>query len=89
MTREEVTLRIRAIVREHFEKTTGTGLVDDNLRLDTNLGQDLAFDSLDNIELVMALEDAFDIEIPDAEVEGFVTLGNVADYVAKTLQVAA
>lgn len=89
MTREEVTLRIRTLVREHFETTTGTGLVDENLRLDTNLGQDLAFDSLDNIELVMALEDAFDIEIPDADVENFATLGHVVDYVVTTLRVAA
>jgi acyl carrier protein len=44
---------------------------------------DLGADSLDVVELVMALEEAFDIEVPDEDVEGLLTIADVAHYVAK------
>ena len=44
---------------------------------------DLGADSLDVVELVMALEDAFDIEVPDEDVEGLLTVGDVAAYVSQ------
>jgi len=89
MTHEEITIRIRQIVLDHIKETTGETYPADELRLDTILGQDLAFDSLDNIELEMALEDAFDIEVPDADVENFTTFGSVVDCIARRLAVAA
>jgi len=42
---------------------------------------DLGADSLDVVELVMSLEDAFDIEVPDEEVEGMRTIGDIQQYV--------
>ena len=42
---------------------------------------DLGADSLDTVELVMALEEAFDIEIPDEEAEKIVTVQNAVDYI--------
>jgi len=42
---------------------------------------DLLPDSLDTVELVMALEEAFDLEIPDDDAEKFRTLDDVADYI--------
>jgi acyl carrier protein len=42
---------------------------------------DLGADSLDVVELVMSLEDAFDIEVPDEEVEGMRTIGDIEQYV--------
>jgi acyl carrier protein len=42
---------------------------------------DLGADSLDVVELVMSLEDVFDIEVPDEEVEGMRTVGDIQQYV--------
>jgi acyl carrier protein len=42
---------------------------------------DLGADSLDVVELVMSLEDAFDIEVPDEEVESMRTIGDIQQYV--------
>ena len=42
---------------------------------------DLGADSLDTVELVMALEEEFDIEIPDADAEKVVSVGDVVDYI--------
>ena len=42
---------------------------------------DLGADSLDRVEIVMALEDEFNIEIPDEDAEKFKTVKNVVDYV--------
>jgi acyl carrier protein len=53
---------------------------------DVDLGStfaDLGADSLDQVELVMALEEAFDMEIPDADAEKMATVQNVVDYVLK------
>ena len=44
---------------------------------------DLGADSLDTVELVMALEEAFDMEIPDEEAEKIQTVGQASDYIRK------
>ncbi|MGI6657639.1 MAG: acyl carrier protein [Desulfobulbus sp.] len=44
---------------------------------------DLGADSLDLVELIMAMEEEFDVEIPDEEAEKIVTVQNAIDYVAK------
>lgn len=46
--------------------------------------EDLGADSLDTVELVMALEEEFDIEIPDEEAEKITTVQSAIDYVTKT-----
>jgi acyl carrier protein len=48
---------------------------------DTHLADDLHADSLDAIELVMQLEDAFDIAIPDEDAEKLLTVGQIVDHV--------
>lgn len=48
-----------------------------------NLSADLGADSLDNVELVMALEDAFDLEIPDLEAEKILTVQDAIDAVIR------
>jgi len=48
---------------------------------DASILDDLGADSLDVVELVMSLEDAFDIEVPDEEVEGMRTIGDIQQYV--------
>ena len=47
---------------------------------DASFIDDLNADSLDIVELIMALEDELDMEIPDEDVEGFKTVGDVVEY---------
>ena len=49
---------------------------------DARILDDLGADSLDVVELVMALEEAFDIVVPDEDIEGMLTIGDVESYVA-------
>ncbi len=48
---------------------------------ETDIADDLGADSLDVVEMLMAIEDEFDIEIPDEEIENLKTVGNVVDYI--------
>lgn len=54
---------------------------EDEITMDSSFLEDLNADSLDIVELIMALEDELDMEIPDEEAEGFVTVGDVVKYV--------
>ena len=47
----------------------------------TSLINDLEADSLDAVEVIMALEDEFDVEIPDEDAEGFKNIGDIAKYI--------
>ncbi len=49
--------------------------------LETNLMKDLEADSLDAVEIIMAIEEEYDIEIPDEEAEKFQTVGDIVKYV--------
>ena len=49
--------------------------------VDSNLMKDLEADSLDAVEIIMAVEEAFNIEIPDEEAEKFRTVRDIVDYV--------
>ena len=51
------------------------------ITMDTTFIDDLGADSLDIVELIMALEEEFDIEIPEAEAEKISTVGDVVDYI--------
>jgi len=53
---------------------------------EANIVDDLGADSLDVVELVMALEEAFDVEIPDEEAEKIRTVKDVFGYLEKSLQ---
>ncbi len=55
----------------------------EEVKLETSFIDDLGADSLDSIELVMALEEKFNIEIPDEDAEGMNTVDDVIRYVAK------
>jgi acyl carrier protein len=56
-----------------------------SIGLDHNLRDDLGLDSMATIELVYQLEDVFDLEIPDQDLVGFATVGNVVRYVEERL----
>lgn len=53
----------------------------DELTLETSLKDDLDADSLDAVEVIMALEEKYDIEIPDEDAENFKTIGDIVEYV--------
>ncbi len=57
------------------------GLDRDKVKPESSFVDDLGADSLDTVELVMALEDEFDIEIPDEEAEKITTLQEAINYV--------
>ena len=56
------------------------GASPDELDMDTSLMNDLEADSLDAVEIIMAIEDEFDIEIPDEDAERFLTIRDMVEY---------
>ncbi|MGN0713632.1 MAG: acyl carrier protein [Anaerovoracaceae bacterium] len=52
-----------------------------DVNMDTNLMKDLSADSLDAVEIIMAIEDTFGIEIPDEDAEKFQTVEDLVKYV--------
>ena len=52
-----------------------------DVAMDTNLMKDLSADSLDAVEMIMAIEDEFGIEIPDEDAENIQTVGDLVKYV--------
>ena len=52
-----------------------------DVTMDTNLMKDLSADSLDAVEIIMAIEDEYGIEIPDEEAEKIQTVGDLVRYV--------
>jgi acyl carrier protein len=72
-------------IRSHLE---GRGLDGSNVQLDAKLGDDLDLDSLDTVELTLGLEKHFAVEIPDNDLEGIETVGQVVELIiAKQEQV--
>ena len=59
---------------------------EDEITMDSSFLEDLNADSLDIVELIMALEDELDMEIPDEDAESFVTDGDVVKYVKEHVE---
>jgi acyl carrier protein len=57
------------------------GVEEDEITMDSSFIDDLGADSLDIVELIMALEEEFDLEIPDSEAEKISTVGDIVDYI--------
>jgi acyl carrier protein len=68
--------RVKKIVAEQL----GSG--EDEISNESSFIDDLGADSLDTVELVMSLEDEFDIEIPDDDAENIATVQAAIDYVS-------
>jgi acyl carrier protein len=61
------------------------GVEESQVTLDASFKEDLGADSLDVVELVMELEDEFDMEISDDDAEKIVTVGDAVNYIKSTL----
>ena len=57
------------------------GVEEDAVKLETSFIDDLGADSLDIVELIMALEEEFDLQIPDSEAEKIMTVNDVVEYI--------
>ena len=65
---------------------TQLGIEEEDVTAAASVIDDLGADSLDVVELVMALEEEFDLEIPDEEAEKITNVQNIFDYMANALQ---
>jgi acyl carrier protein len=57
------------------------GVDEDEITMESQIVDDLGADSLDVIELLMVLEEEFDIEIPDSDTENLNTVGDIVEYI--------
>ena len=57
------------------------GVEEDAVKTETHLMKDLEADALDAVEIIMAIEDEFDIEVPDEDAEKFQTVSDIVKYV--------
>ena len=64
------------------------GIEETDVSAQASVVEDLGADSLDVVELIMALEEEFDLEIPDTEAEKIVNVQNIFDYMENALQTA-
>ena len=75
MSQEAIFEKVRTIVAEQLSVEPG------EVKPESNFQNDLGADSLDTVELVMALEEAFDIEIPDEAAESITKVGDAVNYI--------
>ncbi|MBF0492829.1 MAG: acyl carrier protein [Deltaproteobacteria bacterium] len=62
------------------------GISEDEIQGDSNFVEDLGADSLDIVELIMAMEEEFEMEIPDEEAEKLLMVQDVVEYVKKRVK---
>ncbi|MEF3280219.1 MAG: acyl carrier protein [Elusimicrobiota bacterium] len=79
MTRENIAEEIKKLISESISTDIN------EIKEDSKFVDDLGADSLDIVELVMAMETKFDIEIPDEDAQKIKTVGEAIDYISKKL----
>ncbi len=67
--------KVRNILAEQLD------VEEEKITMDSMIADDLGADSLDVVDLLMSLEDEFEIEIPDEEIENIKTVGNLVNYI--------
>jgi len=72
---DDIETKVKGIIVEQL------GVNADEVKIEASFVNDLGADSLDTVELVMALEEAFDMEIPDEDAEKIQTVGQAVDYI--------
>lgn len=81
MKMEEVQKKLKEIVMDRLNAE------EDQIKPEASFVEDLGADSLDIVELIMGIEEEFDIEIPDEDAEKLTTVGEALEYVKKKLNV--
>ena len=59
---------------------------EDAVTMEASITEDLGADSLDAVDLVMSIEESFDVEIPDEEVENIKTVGDIVKYIENKVE---
>ncbi|MGB9682280.1 MAG: acyl carrier protein [bacterium] len=72
--------RVKRIIAEQL------GIDEEDITPDASFTDDLGADSLDLVELVMAFEDSFDIEIPDEDAENIKTVADAVNYIQSKIE---
>jgi acyl carrier protein len=80
MKKEEILTKVKAVVAEKLN------VGEDQVTEEAKFVEDLGADSLDQVELIMALEDEFELKIPEEEAEKLTTVGSAVEYVLKKVQ---
>lgn len=75
MSSEEIFDKVKEIIIEQL------GVPESTITTEASFIDNLGADSLDIVELIMALEEEFDLEIPDSDAEKVVTVGDVVEYI--------
>ena len=80
---QEIFAKVKKIVAEQLEVEAN------EIKPESNFANDLGADSLDVVELVMALEEEFDIEIPDEAAEQIDTVGKAVEHISEKVEAPA
>jgi acyl carrier protein len=83
MSQAEIFEKVKKVVVEQLSADA------DNIKPNSNFINDLGADSLDLVELVMAFEEEFDIEIPDEAAEKILTIQDAVDYINNKVAASA
>ncbi len=67
--------KVKKILSEQFS------VEEDSIPANTNIAEDLGADSLDVVDILMSIEDEFEIEVPDEEIENIRTVGELVNYI--------
>jgi acyl carrier protein len=75
MTATSIEAKVKTIIADQL------GVGEDEIKPESSFIEDLGADSLDIVELVMAMEEEFEIEIPDEQAENIKTVGDATNYI--------
>ncbi len=67
--------KIRKILCEQLD------IDEDTVSMESNIAEDLGADSMDVVDLIMSIEDEFEVEVPDEKIESIKTVGDVVNYI--------
>ena len=75
MSTSNIETKVKSIIADQL------GVGEDEIKPESSFIEDLGADSLDIVELVMAMEEEFEVEIPDEEAENIKTVGDAINYI--------